>query len=257
MMYSNNGFVGFKLFKYVMIFLIALFFDVMILGLIFNRDAISEAFEEAFDSGSTYEENETYYDETEEESEVCKLSVSYYLEDIEYDLELSLSDLNTVNNYFNMGLNREVYNIPIDVKHYDYKITTCDGTEYYLDNNSSYMDTDNDENRRYYIGTYKTRLFAILNGALSNEVSISLEESGTNRNIVLSMNDEVKIINIWNDVNKYNYVYDVPVINGNYKLVIGNSVIYFDSYDSTYVKYYNNVIYVGPELGNVLRTYIR
>lgn len=253
MMYSNNnGFVGFKLFKYLMLFLIALSLDVLLIGLYFNKDAIMEVIDEVFDSQNTYEENETYYDE---EDDVCVIDVSYYLENMEYDLVLSKRDLKAVNNYFIMGLSRDVYNIPIDVNKYDYKITNCDGTEYYLDNNSNYMDTDNNENRRYYIGTYKTKLFSILNSAVSDEVNVHLVDNN-NRNIPLSMNDEIKVINIWNDVDKYNYVYNVPIINGVYKLVFGNTTLYFDSYDSTYVKYNDNTFYVGTELGKVLSAYI-
>lgn len=252
----NNGYVGFKLFKYVMIFLVALCADIFIIAMFFNKDKIVDFFnDEIFTYEEEYIEDDDYNEDDDRyNSTSCKISVSYFLENIEYDMDLNSTDLRAVTVYYSGALNNPVYNVENEIGHYDYKITSCDGKEYYLDNNSNYMDSENIGSKRYFLKS-KIDLFEIFRRNIAKDVNMYLYDTTTNKSIEFDDLDEIKILNIMNDVNKYEYVYEELPITGKYMLVVGNSTLYFDDYNSSYYRYYNNTIDFGYELGQLLKKY--
>lgn len=255
MMY-NNGYVGFKLFRLVIVVLIALGLDVALIGLYFNKDKVVDIYKDFINSNITDEIEEEDVADTWHQDETCRVSVYYYLENVEYTMALSDNELDKVNKYLLNALNGNYYNVPNDIEHYDFKVTTCNGVSYYLDSDSKYVHSAIYNDRRYYLGKNKDLIFDIFGTYLSEHISMYLYDNINSVTKNIDKEDVIKILNVMNDSNMYNYVFDQNPIVGNYKFVFDGIELYFDDITYPYYKYRNNTIDMGYELGTILNKYI-
>lgn len=253
MMYNKSNFLGFKLFKYIIIFGFAICVDIMLVGLYYNKDKFTEIIEEVFQY-EEYDEYDEYYDETEDEDDVmlCTVEAGYYLNGIVQTFTLTEDEQTEIGRYIDTITDGYSY-APYIAKHdYNYVINAC-GVNYYVARDINYISTDVN---RFNYSSYKTRMYEILDNHFLRNNNVSFYVSSTNQSIELTNTDKANIIQLWNLENKISYNYSGLNINGEYSLNINNEVIYFDNFDSSFVKYNDNIISVSYKIQRILKNYV-